>query len=266
MKSRLKNVTCMILLSVLLALAGSTAMATEETPAQNQDTSMEETGNIIVKKGKKYYKYSNGKFAKKKFVEVKNKTYYFDEKGVMVTGWTKISGEYYYFDRKNGVQKKDCKIDGITLNENGEASLNKQTKKKVKLMITARKQMMKITKPTDSKSQKLKKVFNWVLKHPYRRYRILRQAKSSKGWEMTFANDIFKKGRGCCVSEACAFAFLAKECGYEKVYICDDTGHAWTEINGRVYDTLFAETRGFDSYYNSTYAKAKLHRSNKKKI
>ena len=266
MKNRWKSTICIIIMSIMVAMSGTNVMATEGSTTENQEITVENTGKIITKKGRKYYKYSNEKLAKNQFVNVKNKTYYFDKQGVMVTGWKKKSNKYYYFDRNTGVQKKDCKIDGISLKENGEASVNKQNKKKIELMITARKQMQKITKPTDSKSQKLKKVFNWVLKHPYRRYRILHKAKSSKGWEVTFANDVFKKGNGCCVSEACAFAFLAKECGYKKVYICDDTGHAWTEINGRVYDTLFAETKGFDSYYNSTYAKAKLHRSNKKKI
>ena len=83
---------------------------------------------------------------------------------------------------------------------------------------------------------------------------------------MTYAKDIYKSGDGCCVSEACAFAFLAHECGYKKVYICDDTEHAWTEINGRVYDTLFAEIKNYDDYYNSTYKKVKLWRENKLKI
>ena len=122
------------------------------------------------------------------------------------------------------------------------------------------------TKTTDSKQKKLKKVFNWVLKHPYKRYRTLKSVQSKKGWEITFANDVYKKGQGCCVSEASAFAFLAHECGYKNVYICDDTGHAWTEINGRVYDTLFAEAKNYNKYYNSSYGTAGLHRVGKLKI
>ena len=134
------------------------------------------------------------------------------------------------------------------------------------IMITAKKIMQANTKTTDSKQKKLKKVFNWVLKHPYKRYRTLKSVQSKKGWEITFANDVYKKGQGCCVSEASAFAFLAHECGYKNVYICDDTGHAWTEINGRVYDTLFAEAKNYNKYYNSSYGTAGLHRVGKLKI
>jgi len=101
---------------------------------------------------------------------------------------------------------------------------------------------------------------------PYNRYRILPVARQTKGWEITFANDIFDKGKGCCVSEACAFAYLARECGYKTVYVCDDTSHAWVEIDGYVYDTLFAVSKSYKTYYKGTYKKAKLYCHNKLKI
>lgn len=164
----------------------------EKQPGIAQTTEKEQKGHIYKKKGKSYYKYEDGKLAKKI--------------------------------------------------------------------------MQANTKTTDSKQKKLKKVFNWVLKHPYKRYRTLKSVQSEKGWEITFANDVYKKGQGCCVSEASAFAFLAHECGYKNVYICDDTGHAWTEINGRVYDTLFAEAKNYNKYYNSSYGTAGLHRVGKLKI
>lgn len=77
--------------------------------------------------------------------------------------------------------------------------------------------------------------------------------KIQAGWEVTFANDIFDHHQGCCVSEASATAFLFHECGYPQVYVATDTGHAWVELNGRVYDPLFAESRDFNSYYNVPY-------------
>lgn len=275
MKNKLKGMVCMAVFGALIATSGSTVTATENavTQAAIVDNTVSEAyaatkkeGKIITKKGQKYYKYPNGKIAKSRFITIKKKTYYFTKTGVMQTGWMKRSGEYYYFDRNTGVQKKNCTIDGIKIKKDGTASATTQAKKKMDLMITARKKMLEVTKPTDSQSEKLKKVFNWVLKHPYKRYRRLAEAKNSAGWEIDYANEIFKKGNGCCVSEACAFAFLAKECGYKKVYVRDDTGHAWVEIKGRVFDTLFAETKGFNLYYNSTYTQAKLHRVGKKKI
>ncbi len=227
---------------------------------------MQLNGHIYKKKGKSYYKYEDGKLAKKKFVTVGKHTYYFNKKGVMEKGWMKKKGNYYYFDRQTGKQKFNCKVDGIKIRKDGTAKLSTYTKNKIDTMITAKKIMQTNTKTTDSRSKKLKKVFNWVLKHPYKRYRTLKSVQSKKGWEITFANDVYKKGQGCCVSEASAFAFLAHECGYKNVYICDDTGHAWTEINGRVYDTLFAEAKNYNKYYNSSYGTAGLHRVGKLKI
>lgn len=226
----------------------------------------EEAGKIVTKNGKKYYEYANGKKAKNQFVTIKKKTYYFGKKGVMVKGWMKKDSNYYYFDRNTGAQKIGGTVDGIKLDKSGKAKKTSYNKKKIETMITANSIMNKVTKPTDTKEQKLKKVFDWVLKHPYHRYRYYHEAKAKKGWEMTYANDVYEKGDGCCASEACALAFLAHECGYKTVYICDDTGHVWVEINGRVYDTLFAEAKNYKKYYNSDYKTARLHCINKKKI
>lgn len=236
------------------ASAATQAAATTEAP-----------GKWVVKKGKKYYRRGNGKLVKKKFYTVKKKTYYFDQSGEMTTGWMKKKGEYFYMDRTSGVMKSKCTVDGIKLRKDGTAKQTEYAVAKIKTMITARSIMRANTKTSDSKSQKLKKCFNWVLKHPYKRYRTLRSVQKKKGWETIFANDVYQKGNGCCVSEASAFAFLAHECGYES-YICDDTGHAWSEINGRVYDTLFAEAKSYKKYYNSSYRTARLHRVGKLKI
>ena len=72
-------------------------------------------------------------------------------------------------------------------------------------------------------------------------------------WDVVFANDILKEHKGCCASEACAFAYIAKVCGYERVTICSDSGHAWVDINGRIYDPLFAEAKGLEKNYNARY-------------
>jgi len=223
------------------------------------------TGKIVTKSGKKYYKYSDGTYVKSKFVTIGSKTYYFDKTGVMKTGWAKIGDYYYYFDRSTGVEQKSTTVDGVKLKSNGKASANSTQKTMIKTMITAREIMLENTSASDSKSAKLKKCFNWVLKHPYYRYRRLPEARTSATWLSTYANDEFKKGKGCCVSEACAFAYLAYEIGYEP-YVCDDTGHAWVEINGKVYDTLFAEAKSYSKYYGSSYKTAGLYCVNKTEL
>ena len=108
------------------------------------------------------------------------------------------------------------------------------------------------------------------MKHTYVRHRKMREMMQRKDWKKTwdivFANDIFDKHSGCCVSYAAAFALLARECGYKKVTLCCDTGHAWDDIGGRLYDPLFASSRSFSQNYNARYTDYRSYAAIKKKI
>lgn len=241
------------------------------------DAQTETEGYFVTEKGETSYVYTDGSKANNQFLTIEGKTYYFNKKGIVEKGWMKLSGEYYYLDRTSGVLKKNGKVDGIKLAADGKAKENNLSKKKMDTMIKAKNVVNKNTKATDSKEAKLKIMFNWVVQGKYQRFRRLPEARKKKGWEITYANDMFKNSKrpGCCVSNACTFAYFARECGYSKVYVCDDTDHAWTEINGKVYDTLFAEMKthggsekkpNYKDYFKSTYKKTKLVRVNKLKI
>ena len=110
-----------------------------------------------------------------------------------------------------------------------------------------------ITNSRMSKSQKLRTCFNWVMKKYYYIWRRFDQG--GKNWPAVNANDHFLRGRGDCIADASAFAYLAKAIGYKKVYVCadakqsDNNAHAWAEINGYVYDPLFAEAKSYSRYY-----------------
>lgn len=211
------------------------------------------TYRVKIVKGKKRIVNEKGRKVKKSFVTVKKKTYYCDKSGRVVYGWFQKGKQYYYASRSSGVIQKKKKIDGIRVKKSGKAVKSKANVAKIKTMMYARKQVARITKESDTKSQKLKKCFDWVIAFPYVQHRKLDNIYKKKGWEVTFAQDIFTRGGGCCVSDAAAFGFLAKECGYSKVYVGHDTSHGWTEIQGRVYDPLFAEAKDYDKYYNCTY-------------
>ncbi len=187
------------------------------------------------------------------FITESGSTYYIDGAGQIVCGWKKLGESYYYFDRKNGKMAADCMVDGIQLKKDGRAAATAADVQKIQTMIKARSIVLQITRPEDTLEQKIKKCFLWIFQFPYRQYRRLNPIYRQAGWEVTFANDIFDRHQGCCVSEASATAFLFHECGCETVYVATDTGHAWVELNGRVYDPLFAEARGFDRYYNRPY-------------
>ena len=92
-------------------------------------------------------------------------------------GWKKIDGKYYYFDRTTGAQLRSCTVDGIRLNSDGSAVSSSYNNEKIRTMIKARSIMESITNTSDSKETKLRKCFNWVMKHPYKRYRTLKVAR-----------------------------------------------------------------------------------------
>ena len=122
-------------------------------------------------------------------------------------------------------------------------------------MMRAHQIMLDVTDPSDSMETKRYKCFVWEYsKHPYYRWRLLSNLYPySDEWDVDFANDIFERGRGCCISDACAAAFLFLEIGYTDIYVCHDTGHGWCTVNGRLYDPLFAEAKNFDLNYNADF-------------
>ena len=239
----------------VLPTAGPAQVPSTSAPKATEKPKKKTVHTYRVKKvkGKKQVVNEKGKKVKKSFVTVKKKTYYCDKAGRVVYGWFQKGKQYYYASRSSGVIQKKKKVDGIRVKKDGKAVKSKRNVAKIKTMIYARKQVALITKASDSKSQKLKKCFDWVISFPYVQHRKLDDIYKKKGWEVTVAQDIFTRGGGCCVSDAAAFGFLAKECGYSKVYVGHDTSHGWTEIKGRVYDPLFAEAKDYNKYYNCTY-------------
>ena len=222
-------------------------------------------GKFVTKKGNTYYKLK-GKKVKNKFIKIKKATYSFEKNGVMTKGWKKYKGDYYYFGRNNGKMATKGKVDGIAITKSGKAKKTSLIVDKINTMIMAKKKVDSICKSTDTKEQKLRKCFDWIAKAPYKRYRFLKPIYKKKGWESTFADDIFKKGDGCCVSESAALAFMLHEAGYKTVYVAHDSEHAWVELNGKVYDALFARAKDYKKYFNLSYSNYNCHAVDKRKI
>ena len=211
------------------------------------------SGTWSKKNGYKYYTIkSTGKKAKKTFLNIKGSIYYFDSKGRMYTSWHKIGSDYYFFNRSSGKLAMGTTVDKMKVTKYGVLKNKSSYIKRVKVIISAREFMEDNTAATDSKSAKLKKCFKALFPYPYKQYRKLKNIYNDADWELTFANDIFIRGQGCCVSTSCALAFIARECGYTDVYIAHDSGHAWVMINGYVYDNLFAEARGWSGNYHGS--------------
>ncbi|MCI8646428.1 MAG: transglutaminase domain-containing protein [Firmicutes bacterium] len=89
----------------------------------------------------------------------------------------------------------------------------------------------------DTKEEKLEKLFTYVEKNY--KYGRPTKAAGSKGWEKTFAMEMYKKKKGSCYHFAAAYAFLAqKATGYKvRVAIGKTNGfsgklqdHSWVEL------------------------------------
>ena len=202
--------------------------------------------------GNKYY--YNGEMSTG-LTEVEGDKYFFSEEGIMQTGWQEIDGGYYCFDRLDGKLAVDTQVDGINVDENGKAEESDYNEYKITTMMTAHEIMLEQTLPTDTMEEKRLKLFNWEMyEHGYHRWRLLSDIyDTSPDWEITFANDIFIRGSGCCVADSSACAFLFREIGYENIYICHDSSHCWFTVEGKLFDPLFAEAKDFDANYNAEF-------------
>ena len=74
---------------------------------------------------------------------------------------------------------------------------------------------------------------------------------------------------GDCISDACALAYLARAIGYKKVYVAREakrsSAHAWTEIDGKIYDAMFAP-RDFDKYYGTSPKRSGHHAKDRSRV
>lgn len=216
---------------------------------------------------------------------VDNKTYY-NKGGKHQTGRKKISGKWYFFKSNGVMATNDVKEKKVTyfINKNGNLEAFKKGKKyykptgkkmsKVKkddyvTLRRARKIVKKITNKNMTQEQKLKKCFDYVIKFPYKRHRMPFPAKN-KAWVSLYANDHLVRHGGDCHADAAAFAYLARACGYKKVYVCLDaklsnpSHHAWTKVDGKYYDPLFYQAKKGGVYWAAT--SYKLRAVVKKKV
>lgn len=227
----------------------------------------------LKKIGKNYYYFKENGIAYRGWKTFKSGKSYFGSKAIRVTGLKRIKGKYYYFNRKGIMQTGTVKLKSATyyLNENGVLQARKKNGKyyhangkamdgiqaqDFETLQTAKSIVSRITSPQMTREQKLKTCFDWVISKPYITYRVFG---NSPGWPAVYANDHFLRAGGNCHADAAAFAYLAKALGYQNVYVCVDSdgsggnGHGWAEINGLVYDPLFAEAKNYGANYGVPY-------------
>ncbi len=191
--------------------------------------------------------------------KIKGKYYYFNKKGIMKTGTVKAKSTTYYLNEDGILQAR--KTDGTYYHADGKAMDGVQAQD-FETLLTAKSIAARITTPQMTKEQKLKACFDWVISKPYITYRVFG---NFPGWPAVYANDHFLRAGGNCHADAAAFAYLAKAVGCQNVYVCVDSdgsggnGHGWAEIDGLVYDPLFAEAKNYAANYGVPYGVYILH-------
>lgn len=253
-----KRFTALAFVLVAVLLVGLLAMQASTTPAFADQANSSTTAKQTVKKG--WVTFKSG--VKKYYV-----------KGEAVTGAKKIGGKWRAFNAKGKLMKKTFKLAGVTYYASTKGVLEarkakgsyyyangkKMTKTdayEYKTVLKARVIVKKITKPAQSKYTKLRVCFNWVRA---KNYAFHREWTGSKTWPAVYAMDHFNNKNGDCHSDAAAFAYLAYAIGYTNVYCCTDSGktkednHAWCELNGKVYDPLFDQSKS-GSYFGRSYS------------
>ncbi len=224
----------------------------EPDDVQTEESDAHASGKWKSRNQKVFY-YENGKKTLG-LKEIDGKYYYFDAKGIQRTGWQSCDGHYYYFNianGKKGYMESEKTINGIDLAEDGKAELTAAATGKLNVLLKANKVVEKATKPEMKKSEKLKKSFEYLLKHF--QYRGSPDFEKSKQWEQNYAQDLFEEGHGNCYAFGAAFAFLANAVGYKECYAVSSGGHGWAEVNGKVYDPTWSLTDKNHSYYGISF-------------
>lgn len=220
-----------------------------------------------VRKGWQKFSYGTSYFGadgaiRKGVQTIGKKTYVFSDRGILLKGTQKRGNTTYYLTDRGSVNVKKVSSGGKTTYY--DAAGKKMSSLKVQefeTLLRAKAIVAKITNGSMSQEQKLKACFDWVIAKPYV---TRRKFSNDAGWPALYADDHFILGGGNCEADASAFAYMAKALGYTKVYVCTDSEgrglpHSWAEINGLVYDPLFAEAKNYNRYYGATYKTYELY-------
>lgn len=209
-------------------------------------------GSWTIKNKNVFYMVSGTK--QKGLSEIDGKVYYFDSKGVQRTGWQKIGKKYYYFNianEKSGNMVKSKTVNGIKLQKDGAAKVTSANKDKIKALIMATELVEKVTKPTMTKAEKLKKCYNYCVKNI--RYRGARKFQGGQNWDAKYAINTINDGHGNCYAYGATFAYIANAIGYKNAYAISSGGHGWAEVNNKVYDISWELVDKKHDYFGVSY-------------
>lgn len=211
------------------------------------------------------YTFSKGKI-RQGFVTINGGKYYYNSQGVLQkNGIVGNSKDGYYYADKNG--KVNTGYRGAVTSGGADwivfgGKATKVTTETNRTMFRALKLASKITNSGMTKAQKLRACYVHI-RDGYVEYNTRVPDYTGMDWPVVYANDIFVRKGGDCLSCAAAFAYLAKAVGYDNVYGCHSGGHGWAEVDGKIYDPEWERHtagsfygRGYGECTNPAYAAA----------
>ena len=207
---------------------------------------------------------TTGILAKNKFQKHGSDTYYFgNDNAAVKEGIVASGGKYYYVENYKRADNtcKSYSQGGTTWNViKGVAT--KVVTAKDKTLNKALKMVSRLTNATMTMAQKLRACWNEIQPYKYgNEFNPRIPHYKGMDWPVIYANDIFDKGGGNCLSYGAAFAFLAKAIGYDNVYACHSGGHGWAEINGLVYDPEWSRWNKDSTYYGIVSSPSQNYRA-----
>ena len=215
---------------------------------------------------------------KYKIIDHGKSRYAVNAKGFQVHGWRKIGKKYYYFRFGNGDGGRMVRgktVQAVPIGKDGAAKLSStRVKRKLALMAKFSEWADGITKkiPLASRKVKLKKIYDYLRRLPYRSVGSLR--KSDPNWDIWGAEYVYKYRRFDCHTVAATFAYLANAIGCSNVTIyMAQTGryqHGFTSVGNLYYDTSLGRNNkksyklfGMKRYWYTSFVKLKRNISKK---
>ncbi len=226
-----RKMTAALLAVLMAAVWVLTALA-----AQGDDKNV-----WVEKKGYYFYKGEDGALVTG-LNEIDGKKCLFDDNGFQLHGWRKVDDKFYHFRYANeaeGYADADTTINGIRIDENGEAIVDSDAvRAKAETMACYSEWADEFIRPSMTWRQKLYACLFELRKFPYRAEG--EDVLSIDNWDVICARELYlrkdKERYANCYRFAAGFAYMANAIGYENIKTCAMWGHGWTMINGNIFD------------------------------
>ena len=254
-----KKRTCVLILVMILVVAVAFPVFAE-TAKKKKTVKKKKPAhkNEWVISGNNTYYYDKSGKKVRGMQTIKKKQYYFEmETGKQLVGWRHIKGSYYYFrisPGKGGYMLKKCKVNGISLNKTGQASVkfNSNNYYRVRLMNHYQRWVDELNLYRKSGTDKLYAILSCL-----RRFRYRNEPEfyfENPQWAVMYAREAYQRRNQFmpsleCFRFSCAFGFLANAAVLSNVEIVCNPGHGYNMVGGVVYDSTKAINRQDMSYF-----------------